>query len=56
MTAQQAAVHTALCDNIDTAAAMDALCELVRLVNVYLATRQRTAAAGGVIVWCDCVV
>ncbi|GFH31790.1 tRNA-synt_1e domain-containing protein, partial [Haematococcus lacustris] len=38
--AVQEAVHTALCDNINTAAAMDALSDLIKAVNIYLAKLQ----------------
>ena len=44
---QQAAVHAALCNNIDTGSAMDALCELVKQVNLYLADRAKSVATGG---------
>ncbi|KAJ9527318.1 hypothetical protein QJQ45_025537 [Haematococcus lacustris] len=41
--AVQEAVHTALCDNINTAAAMDALSDLIKAVNIYLAKLQEGA-------------
>ena len=42
--AVQTAVHAALCDNLDTAAALDALSELIKAVNVYLAKKEVRAA------------
>jgi len=38
--AAQAAVHTALCDNVNTAAAMDAVGDLIKATNIYLAKQQ----------------
>ncbi|GAB4823051.1 hypothetical protein N2152v2_010097 [Parachlorella kessleri] len=38
----QRRVHEALCDNINTRAAMDALADLVKAVNVYLAKKDST--------------
>ena len=43
--AAQQRVHESLCDNVNTQAAMGALCDLVKASNVYLAWRQD--AAGG---------
>ncbi len=43
--AVQTAVHAALCDNLDTAAVMDALSELIKAVNLYLAKKEVRAAA-----------
>lgn len=40
----QQQVHACLCDNINTAAAMDVLCNLIRHVNIYLAKKQQGAA------------
>ncbi|PRW33977.1 Cysteinyl-tRNA synthetase isoform C [Chlorella sorokiniana] len=39
----QRRVHEALCDNINTQAAMGALCDLVKAANIYLAARQDAA-------------
>lgn len=36
----QAAVHSALCDNLNTAAAMDALSDVIKATNVYLVKQQ----------------
>jgi cysteinyl-tRNA synthetase len=40
----QAKVHEALLDNINTAAALDALSGLIKATNQYLATKQAAAA------------
>ena len=36
----QALVHARLCDNIDTAGAMDALSDLIKTTNIYLASKE----------------
>lgn len=36
----QQAVHAGLCDNINTAVAMDALSDIVKATNIYLAKQQ----------------
>ena len=41
----QARAHEALCDNINTAGAMAALCDLVKATNIYLAARADAAGA-----------
>eukprot|EP00195_Chlamydomonas_chlamydogama_P001473 CAMPEP_0202920984 /NCGR_PEP_ID=MMETSP1392-20130828/77139_1 /ASSEMBLY_ACC=CAM_ASM_000868 /TAXON_ID=225041 /ORGANISM="Chlamydomonas chlamydogama, Strain SAG 11-48b" /LENGTH=790 /DNA_ID=CAMNT_0049614513 /DNA_START=176 /DNA_END=2548 /DNA_ORIENTATION=+ len=40
LTGAQKQVHDSLCDNINTAAAMDALSDLIKAVNVYLAKKE----------------
>jgi cysteinyl-tRNA synthetase len=40
LSSSQQAVHSALCDNINTAAAMDALSDIVKATNIYLAKRE----------------
>lgn len=42
LTATQTAVHKALCDNVNSAVALDALGELIKAVNVYLTKQQVT--------------
>lgn len=44
----QAKVHEALLDNINTAAALDALSGLIKATNQYLATKQAAATANGI--------
>jgi cysteinyl-tRNA synthetase len=43
----QVKVHEALIDNINTAAALDALSGLIKATNLYLAGKQAAAAADG---------
>jgi len=43
----EAEVHAALCDNVNTRAAMDALSALVAAANRYLAAREASSNAGG---------
>lgn len=43
--AAQQAVHERLCDNIDTAGAMDALSDIIRAVNNYLSKKEAAGAA-----------
>ncbi len=47
--AVQRRVHEALCDNVNTRAAMDALGDLIKAVNVYLA--KKDAAPGEKLCW-----
>ncbi len=51
LTATQTAVHTALSDNVNTAAALDALADLIKATNVYLAHKQVGAGAPGGGLW-----
>ena len=43
--AMQQAVHERLCDNVDTAGAMDALSDIIRAVNNYLSKKEAAGAA-----------
>jgi cysteinyl-tRNA synthetase len=52
-------VHAALCNNLDTPSAMDALSDLVKAVNIYLAKQQvrcLCARLPGGYVRCMCAV
>ena len=44
--AAQKLVHERLCDNVDTAGAMDAISSLIKNVNQYLAKKEGGGSAG----------